>query len=243
MTEPTGVSSFLEQRALLKERRGMVIVFGIFAVVCLAAVFLQIAVANLNGKIEKSNADIKSVEDNIAELKTQSGVVSYEILSRAKNEIVGQIEKSRIQNSVRELRKIASSTNFNATFQGFTYSKGAISTSVQFASTPDTNAVEYARRFLEYFREGKSKVFSLGKVTSIDGDERTRTFAVELKILDTKPTSALSNVDLTQDVLNSTGTSSGATVTQTGTAIAPTATSAIGTVAPKTTTPTTSTQK
>jgi len=181
---------FLEDGVAKKHRRSLLISGGVLALACIAAIFLQMTVAQLNEEIQKSNDTIVVTNKNIATLKSQSGVVAYQVLAGAKKDIVAQIENSQIQGAIREMKKISQNAQFNMAFEGFSYTKGIISTRAIFTVNQEgtISAVEYARRFIEYFRNNGSPVFTLGKITSISGDEKVRSFNLEFKWAGVNPT-------------------------------------------------------
>lgn len=144
---------------------------------------------SLVNNIENNNSKINEYNKKIWELKTNSNILSYDIMNNTKQEVESSIIKSEANLHIEKLLQI--SRVFNVQFVGFTFDWEKISTTANVSWVQKLTSMQVASDFIkacrssEWLDKTKSDYLSwytLGPVTSIWWNELKRTFDVSLTL-------------------------------------------------------------
>lgn len=158
----------------------LVITIVLLIIVIVSSGLLWFLTNDLSNKISDNNIKIADYSKQINDLKTDTKILSYDIVTNNKAEIQKNIVASKAQKYIDDI--ISLGKKYSIMFNGFTFDWEKIDTS---ASTADkwtkNDSMQLVSTFIGDFREGKNAPYILDPITNIWWDVLKRTFTVSLK--------------------------------------------------------------
>jgi len=144
--------------------------------------------SRMDAKIQDIRSKTQEYQEQIEVLNKDPNVRAWELFFVQKDTISRSINQSNAANYIREMEKIEK--DFGLYFNGFSFSKDKIATSVVAQKGVDPDAIQKILKFIASYRTpakpgsttGSGSQFLLSPVLSVSGDEEKRNISVDFKI-------------------------------------------------------------
>lgn len=160
----------------------LIVTFILFFIVLATSCLLWFLTNNLSKQIEDNNLKIADYSKQINDLKSNTNILSYDIINDNKAEIKKSIDNSKAQKYIDDI--IGLGKKYSVIFSWFAFDWEKIDTNASVESRDaNKNSMQYVSEFIAAFRDNNNNIpYNLDPITSIWWNNIKRSFVVSLKI-------------------------------------------------------------